>query len=343
MRRAPIPGDCGPAPLVCENLAMASIMTVLGPVSPDALGPTYMHEHVLVDNSFSGNNPLKKLDEVDTLIDEMRDVRRAGGRTVVDCTCVGLAPDPAGLKRIAQDADVHLIACTGFYRACVWPTYVHTSSAEDLAERMIDDCANGLADTNVRPGMLAEFSAHEREGDGWVLPAAANKVFRAACIAQRETGLPITTHCGFQRADWQIAALRKGGVALDRVVLAHMVPGADAIDADRGHPVMEHLRRILDTGVNIGIDAIAYGERDGKPLAAADKARLVRTVAEWGHLEQVTVSLDMTRRYHLKKYGGHGFAFLMDAFAPMLREVGLSDRQVDHILVENPKRILTPG
>ena len=59
---------------------MTSIMTVLGPVSPDALGATYMHEHVLVDNSFSGNNPLKKLDEVDTLIDEMRDVRRAGGR-----------------------------------------------------------------------------------------------------------------------------------------------------------------------------------------------------------------------------------------------------------------------
>ena len=29
--------------------------------------------------------------------------------------------------------------------------------------------------------------------------------------------------------------------------------------------------------------------------------------------------------------------------APLLREVGLSDGQVDHILVENPKRILTPS
>ena len=58
------------------------------------------------------------------------------------------------------------------------------------------------------------------------------------------------------------------------------------------------------------------------------------------YLRQIVVSLDMTRRYHLKKYGGHGYAYLMDCFAPMLREVGLTDEQVNRILIDNPRRIL---
>ena len=50
-----------------------TVMTVLGPVPAGDLGATYMHEHVIVDCSFSGDNPLKKLDEEDTLIWEMQD------------------------------------------------------------------------------------------------------------------------------------------------------------------------------------------------------------------------------------------------------------------------------
>ena len=106
---------------------------------------------------------------------------------------------------------------------------------------------------------------------------------------------------------------------------------------------MDHARWILEQGVNIGIDAIGYGERDGFDFFEHDKAQLARTFVDWGHIDQITVSLDMTRKYHLKQYGGHGFAFLMDCFIPILREVGLSDKQVNHIIIENPKRILTPG
>ena len=39
------------------------IVSVLGPISPDELGYTYMHERVIVDNSFNGNDPRKKFDE----------------------------------------------------------------------------------------------------------------------------------------------------------------------------------------------------------------------------------------------------------------------------------------
>ena len=317
------------------------IMTVLGPIRPDELGPTYMHEHLIVDCSFSGNDPRKKHDEPDVLAWEMKDVARAGGRTVVDCTCTGLGPDPAALKRIAEEAGVHVITSTGFYRYVVYPDYVATSTADDLARRMIRHCEDGFGDTGVRPGMLAEFASHDSK-----TPAAAGhdvaeppnedveKVFRAAARAHLATGLPITTHCpGCDGADWEIDLFRQEGVDLSKLLIAHVA---------LLRPDLDRVRWILEQGANIGVDGIGYGERDGFDFFEHGKAQLVKTIIEWGHIDQVTISLDMCRKYHLKKYGGHGFAFLMDCFVPLLREVGLTDEEVDHILVENPKRILTP-
>ena len=315
------------------------IMTVLGPISPDALGPTYMHEHVIADCSISGNDPLKKFDEEDVMTREMTDVLRAGGRTIVDCTCAGLGPDPEALVRIATESGINIVTSVGLYRSVVYPEYVATDSADELAGRMIRECESGIGDTGVRPGMLAEFASHDpadTDGDdpGGKVGEHTEKVFRAAARAQVATGLPVTTHCWCGiGADWEIGIFREEKADLSKVVIGHV--GAARTDMDR-------VRWILDQGVNIGIDAIGYGERDGIDFFEHDKARLARAVVEWGHIEQITVSLDMTRRYHLKKYGGHGFAFLMDWFAPLLREVGLTDKQVDQILTANPRRILTP-
>jgi phosphotriesterase-related protein len=315
-------------------------MTVLGPISPEALGPTYMHEHVIVDNSWSGDNPLKKLDEIDTLTWEMKDVLRAGARTIVDLTCVGLGPNPAGLKQIAEASGINIVTSTGVYRPIVWPEYVAASTVEELARRWIDECEHGFAGTDVRPGVLAEFGSNEKDA----VPEDADKVFQAACMTQQATGIPISTHCGLRDCDWQVAAFKRHGALLDKVVLGHMMPSdRSSVAAGLSNPQMAHLKRILDTGVNVGIDTVGYGERDGQRLLEHGKAHLAKTFVEWGHLEQVTVSCDMTRKYHLKKYGGHGFALLMDWFAPLLREVGLSDEQVDQIMIENPRRILTPA
>lgn len=319
------------------------VMTVLGPVSPEELGPTYMHEHVIVDNSFSGNDPRKKFDEEDVMAWEMKDVYRAGGRTVVDCTCQGLSPDPAALARISRASGVNVIASVGLYRNIVYPDYVAAESADQIAKRLIDACENGIGDTGVRPGMLAEFASHDPEDadsqghdPGGSVGQSTEKAFRAAARAQVATGLPVTTHCWVGiGADWEIGIFREEGADLSKIVIGH-------VGASR--PDMDHARWILDQGVNVGIDAIGYGERDGfVDFFEHEKAQLAKTFVEWGHIGQVTVSLDMTRKYHLKKYGGHGFAFLLDCFAPLLREVGLSDGQVGHILVKNPKRILTPA
>lgn len=318
------------------------IMTVLGQISPDELGITYMHEHFIVDCSFSSNDPQKTYDDEEIAIWEASDCFRAGARTIVDLTCEGLSPNPAALKRIAEATNLQIIASTGFYRFIVYPDYVAFSTEDELAERMINDCRNGFGDTGVCAGMLGEFASHDPKTPGSPGHAPAEppnddveKVFRAAGRTHLATGLPITTHtpCGVG-ADWEIDIFRQEGVDMTKIIIGHV---------GLLKPDIEHVRRILEQGVNIAIDGIGYGERDGFDFFDRDKAHLVKTLVEWGYIDQITISLDMTRKYHLKKYGGHGFAMLLDWFAPLMREVDISDEQVEQILIGNPKRILTPA
>ena len=43
----------------------------------------------------------------------------------------------------------------------------------------------------------------------------------------------------------------------------------------------------------------------------------------------------------LKKYGGRGYSYVLEFFLPELRRLGLTDAQIDALVVENPRRILT--
>ena len=99
-----------------------TIQTVLGPVAPELLGPTLMHEHVLcdltppelaaqrlpaveirLDNLFEIRHQWCShaghhvLNDRDLAVSELAHFGAAGGSAVVELTCEGIAPDPAGL------------------------------------------------------------------------------------------------------------------------------------------------------------------------------------------------------------------------------------------------------
>src|SRR2546425_1007032 len=97
------------------------VMTVLGPVAPEELGVTMMHEHILIQ--------LRTLDgilnDVDLAIDELRHYREAGGRTLVDVTSIGLGRDVAALVRTARETGLYVIAPTGYYTEPYYPRFVY--------------------------------------------------------------------------------------------------------------------------------------------------------------------------------------------------------------------------
>ena len=61
------------------------VRTVLGDISPDAMGLTYSHEHIIIEESFPTlGNPLFLLNDVDKISTELSAFYEAGGRTMVD-------------------------------------------------------------------------------------------------------------------------------------------------------------------------------------------------------------------------------------------------------------------
>src|SRR5205085_8513119 len=75
-----------------------------------------------------------------------------------------------------------------------------------------------------------------------------------------------------------------------------------------------------------------------------DTDALVRGIA-WavshGYRDQILLSLDLCNKQGLVRYGGGGYATLHKYILPKLRAAGVGDADIEHILVANPRRLLT--
>ena len=52
------------------------------------------------------------------------------------------------------------------------------------------------------------------------------------------------------------------------------------------------------------------------------------------------LSTDTCLRGHLRAFGGHGFDHLLVNVLPALRDAGVSEEQIQIMMVENPARLL---
>jgi predicted metal-dependent phosphotriesterase family hydrolase len=302
------------------------IQTVLGPIPASEAGLTLAHEHVLIDawdmtHSYDGI-----LDDEGLAIAELLALSAAGGRTIVDCTSMGLGRDPLALARVSRASGLNIVMGTGWYRAPVYPPMVRESSAEELAEVIVGDLTLGVPDSDgIRAGFIGEIGTERGR-----IAAAEERVFRAAALAQQRTGVAIVTHTtnAGDLALEQVALLTGLGVSAERIVVSHV---GDRITPGR-------LDALAGTGVFLSIDNIGY-EGGGYPpdaVRADHVARLVRA----GHAERVLISGDTCTRSALLAYGGAGYARVITDFVPRLRERGLDDSDIETLLVANPARAL---
>jgi phosphotriesterase-related protein len=153
------------------------------------------------------------------------------------------------------------------------------------------------------------------------------KVFDAAVIAAKETGMPIYTHTTLGTyAPEQAAYFQAAGLDLSRIVLGHIDLSGD----------LDYIRRVLDYGITIGFDTV------GKNNYFPDAKRIEYLLAleSEGRMDQIVLSEDLTRKSHLEFKGGIGYSYLFDTFIPMAKAAGLKAESLDKMLIHNPARIL---
>ena len=306
-------------------------MTVLGPVPPDQLGVTLLHEHLIFDLRFSDPDENRRMVDPAVAVEDMRRLSAAGGRALVEQSCQGIGRNPYLLRQIAEQCHIHIIASTGFYRVGAHPAYVSTESVQPLADRMIRDVKEGIDGTDVRAGLIAEIAT---EGAA-PFTEVQLKVYRAAALAQRATGLSISAHCWCGGGALPlIELLAAAGVPAERILIHHV--GANRTP-------LQTAIEILATGARIMVDCVGYTEADGFiGWDDHDRADFVAALFQHNYGDQVTISKDLCRKSHFTRFGGHGHRYLLAEFVPMLRNAGLSDANLQQLLVETPRRILTP-
>lgn len=283
---------------------------------------TYMHEHVTIDLSKEKNNIDCKLDTFDITKEEFLKLKELGVTRVVDVSNVGIGRDVDYVMRMEEATGLDIYMSTGYYKEPFLPKEVEELSVEELAKKMIEDIEVGIDGKTKCATFIGEI------GTGFeVMTELEKKVFHGAAIAQKATGVFITTHTSLGKLGHeQLDILESLGVDLNKVILGHVALSND----------LDYIRSLLKRGAYIEFDTI------GKNSYLPDETRVsfIKTLCNEGWSEKLLMSVDLTRRSHLKINGGIGYAYLIETFVPMLREAAVKERDLEKILVENPKRIL---
>ena len=319
---------------------MALVNTYRGPVDPDALGLTLIHEHIFVRNpELETNLPDPEWSAeraVEAAVEGLTELHRIGVRTIVDLTVPGLGRDVRLVAEVADRVPINIVAATGWYTPNVLPTYFGfhgpgrtIDEPEPLVELFVRDIRDGIAGTSVRAGMLKVMT----DADG-VTPDVA-RVMAAAALAHEETGIPITTHShpASRNGLAQQTFLRERGVPPERVIIGH---SGDSEDLD-------YLRQLMDNGSTIGFD------RFGMEHVLPDARRVPTLIAmiRMGYADRIVLSHDAAFYSHVTPPSWRARntpRWRMDTIArhvlPALRTAGVSSEEIDQMLIGNPRRLL---
>lgn len=344
--------------------AGGTVQTVLGPVAADALGVTLHHEHLFIRNpsfvepdaatagargdepvgldnlgwirwNWTSNRDNLRLDDEETAVAELARFRTAGGLTIVDPTVRGIGRDAAALQRVARRTGLHLVMGCGYYVAETHPPGLAERSPEAIAADLLSDLGEGVDRTDARAGFIGEI------GCSWPMRDAEERVLRAASIAQRQTGVALMVHPGRdRRAPFEIVEiLRREGVDLSRVVLAHL---------DRTITDLDGLRALAADGPWLALDNIGL-EPSHYPfpvagidtLSDAQRLDLLARCLDAGLGDRMLLSQDICTKHRLARFGGHGYDHLLTNIRPWMLRRGFQPADIARLFVHNPARMLS--
>ncbi|UCH62277.1 MAG: phosphotriesterase [Fidelibacterota bacterium] len=300
------------------------VMTVQGPVTPETLGLTLTHEHVLVD--FIGadrvNPDRYDADDVLTVVlPYLQQARELGCQTLIECTPAYLGRDAALLRRLSQASGLAIVTNTGYYGAVddeYIPAHAYQETAHQLAARWTREWREGIDGTDIRPGFI------KTGVDNGALSAIDAKLVRAAALTHLETGLSIASHTGYAvPAREQLAILAEEGVHPSAWIWVHA----------QSEPDSEHHAWAARQGAWLSFDGISHESLERHLTLVTEMKRL-------GLLHKVLLSHDAGWSRPGETGGGdfRPFDTLFTEFIPALREIGFTTDEISQLTVTNSQQ-----
>jgi phosphotriesterase-related protein len=323
---------------------MAQVQTVRGPVEASRLGSTLMHEHIFIlTTDVQQNYPEEWGDEDARVTDaasQLRALAAAGIKTLVDVTVIGQGRYVPRIQRVAEQVpELNIVVATGCYIFDEVPLFFSRRTprmearlgrpARDvMVDFFVRDITDGIAGTGVKAGMLK--CAVDAKG----LTRGVERVLRAVCQAHARTGTPVTIHtdAASRHGPAILDVLKDEGADLSRVVLGH--------SGDVSQP--DYLESMAEAGVTLGMDRFGIDHF----ASFTERADLVVELCRRGLSDHMVLShdyscyLDWFPPGSLDDLKNWHYLHVSRDVLPYLREHGVTDDQVDAMLVRTPARIL---
>jgi len=312
---------------------MPFVRTVTGDISPEQMGLTYSHEHIIIDESFPTiANKDFILNDISRITEELKTFYSLGGRTLVDTMPANCGRNVLKLAEVARNANVNIIAPTGIHLEIYYPPnhWRYKLPEEEITELFIKDIVEGV-DVNDYAGPVVKRTAHKAgliklaTGDE-PISAHQQKIFRCVVNAHKATGAPILTHTNAgKHAIDQVALFEKLGADLNHIVLSHVDKNKD----------LGYHRELMQTHVYVEYDShFRWKQTPEQNWTYQLMQKLLP-----GYSSRIVVGMDMARNTYWKSYGGKpGLEFLLTTFKNDLAKLGLS-AYYDQLLYRNPQQL----
>ena len=347
-----------------------SVITVRGNINKNDLGITLTHEHLFVDCSFAYRKPKKinniKLEEEkvtlrnlhflksnlgflkdnliinedDVIRDELLEFKLAGGRTIVEQSSIGTNTSRSHevVKRISEDLGINIVIGTGYYIKQSLPQSIIEANKIDLIKNIVNEIRFGIENTEIKPGIIGEI------GISPVIESWDKKLLKVVSKAHIETGLPLSVHIqavpmvkGFTGDLNGIEVLKildEEKVNLNKVIICHT-------DAKTN---IKNIKNIIKYGAFAEFDHIGkdfyFLETDFLMDRDFDRVMALKELIDSGYINNILISQDVCLKTDLIKYGGFGYAHILNDIVPIMLKKGITKKEIRTIMVENPKTLL---
>ena len=316
-----------------------SINTVTGVITSDRLGRVLAHEHVLVGWGGWESDTIRpgpaRADVLAVAAERIAEMRDHGVGTMIDPCPNDLGRDVELMAEIAARNGFQIVCATGLYKedqggAPYWKFRASFGGgAESIAELYVRELTDGVGDTGIKAGIIKVATGHGE------ISGYERTLLEAAAIASKATGAPITTHtesgtCG----DEQQAFLVSCGVPAHRIIVGHSCGSAD----------FDYHMRIVRGGSYLGFDRFGLGMLQPDDVRVASMLALLRA----GAGARLVVSHDSVWCWRGEPIPDVGpFADVLatwtpshffERIVPKLEAGGATREQIEHMLVQNPRR-----
>ncbi|MGY4690893.1 phosphotriesterase family protein [Salibacterium sp. K-3] len=336
---------------------MQTVKTVRGPLDIEELGITLMHEHLFVDRrhlwkkpahvseSFAyaevslpifndlKHEPYSNYDNnfyrnMDLAVEEAQYYQLAGGASIVDVTPTGIGRDPSSLETLSEKTKMPIIMGCGYYLEPTHPDFISSRTEDAVADLICRDVWEGAEGTGIKAGIIGEIGISPN------MTTEEVKVLRGAARAQKKTGKILTIHLpGWERYGHDILDIVEDeGVHPEQVILDHMNPSI----MDPSYQISLAERGAFLEFDMIGIELLFP---EGQSPSDQQTAEAIVHLMDKGYASSLLLSQDVFLKTLLKRYGGGGFAHILQHFVPRLQRLGVHDNEIDGLLRDNPKHV----